>query len=221
MTKKILILTKSRKFSGYCVAGIDLDTNKWVRLEHPQKKSLEACDLDYSYKDYCKILDVVEVEILTDKLAGIPFQPENIYINPKARFKRLYTTDWNYVKSLNLSLHQTDLILGMDSGFENESDTLNARLRKTHSLQYLEVTDLKIYSDAGVKADFTYKGKQYRKYCVTDSDYNCWRGTANYSHATLIVSRGLPHQSRISTNPRYHCCFVAKIALPDELNKTA
>ena len=32
MEKKIIILTKSKKHSGYCVAGIDYETGEWIRL---------------------------------------------------------------------------------------------------------------------------------------------------------------------------------------------
>ena len=32
MEKTIIILTKSKKHSGYCVAGIDFETGEWIRL---------------------------------------------------------------------------------------------------------------------------------------------------------------------------------------------
>ena len=32
MEKRIIIMTESSKFSGKCVAGIDVDSGEWVRL---------------------------------------------------------------------------------------------------------------------------------------------------------------------------------------------
>lgn len=32
MKREVAILTKSSKFGGYCVAGVDINTGEWVRF---------------------------------------------------------------------------------------------------------------------------------------------------------------------------------------------
>ena len=37
MNRDIVILTKSRKDNGYCVAGLDIETGRWIRLVSDNK----------------------------------------------------------------------------------------------------------------------------------------------------------------------------------------
>lgn len=45
MEKKIIILTKSKKHSGYCVAGIDYETGEWIRLVSSDSETGGGCSV--------------------------------------------------------------------------------------------------------------------------------------------------------------------------------
>lgn len=72
MRKKVILLTKSLKNGGYCVAGIDYYTGQWIRLvsgNQETKGALEKCGVPY------KPLDIVIVDNITPM--PIQYQPEN------------------------------------------------------------------------------------------------------------------------------------------------
>ena len=65
MRKEILIMTKSAKINGFCVAGIDIHNGKWIRLVSDNNEEGEGAVLrkDLLYKDYseAQIFDIIEV----------------------------------------------------------------------------------------------------------------------------------------------------------------
>lgn len=82
MEKDIIILTCSAKHSGYCVAGIDLDSNEWIRLVATD--DLDTNEIPKSFMVYsdftrCRPLDVVSVDIIEEIPGDI--QPENVLVN--------------------------------------------------------------------------------------------------------------------------------------------
>ena len=87
---RIIILTKSSKHHGYCVAGVDAKTGEWIRLVSSDVNThgaLSACHLKYKDGTYCKPLDIVSVPII--KRCPTAFQPENILIDEKTQWAKL------------------------------------------------------------------------------------------------------------------------------------
>lgn len=77
-----LVLTKSSKFSGYCVAGIDCKSGNWVRLITEDLQShgaVGAEDLIYKNGRECQNLDIIKVPILS--ATNDVLQPENVLID--------------------------------------------------------------------------------------------------------------------------------------------
>ena len=75
----VVVLTKSSKFSGYCVAGINYYSGEWVRLVTEDLVShgaVRAEDLIYKDGKECEILDVIKVPIIGS--VNDVLQPENI-----------------------------------------------------------------------------------------------------------------------------------------------
>lgn len=69
MKKDIIILTCSAKHGGYCVAGIDTETDDWIRLvasDDLGTNEIPKYFMSYSNDTVCKPLDVVSVEIIGD-----------------------------------------------------------------------------------------------------------------------------------------------------------
>lgn len=87
---EIVILTKSSKNNGYCVAGIDINDGKWVRLISDDEDSHGA--LFYHHMKYdtgttCEILDVVKAPCIQKNPS--PYQPENVLIDTNQCWKKL------------------------------------------------------------------------------------------------------------------------------------
>ena len=81
MKKILVILAKSAKYGNYCVAGIELSTNKWIRpISHDEniEDAVPAADLIYSDNTEAQILDVVEIDF-EDTPAENAIQPENYF----------------------------------------------------------------------------------------------------------------------------------------------
>jgi hypothetical protein len=79
---EVVILTKSIKNGGYCVAGIDINTSKWVRLVSSDRDSHGALfeqDIQYRNGMNCEPLDVARVPIL--RKMPTAYQPENVLID--------------------------------------------------------------------------------------------------------------------------------------------
>ena len=92
MSKEIdvVILTKSSKNGGYCVAGIDVNNSKWVRLVSSDIESHGALfnqDMQYRNNTFCNLLDVVRVPVLRKDPSE--HQPENILIDEEEYWEKL------------------------------------------------------------------------------------------------------------------------------------
>lgn len=220
MTKTIAILGKSRKLNGYCVAGIDMKTNEWVRLEHPIYRSLSHNDLlTYGNKE-CEVLDVVEVQCL-DKPSDKPYHPENVTINTRCQLRRIGTTTWPIIiRKIRLSHIENRHILGINSRFDTVDNI--ARLKDKSSLQLIKVSDLSIYSGLynEIRADFTYYGKRWTDFSVTDFAYGNIEKSINLKSAYLVVSRSLPFKPRYK-NEIYHYSLIGQVIPDPAIYKTA
>lgn len=65
MKKEILIMTKSAKINGFCVAGIDISNGRWIRLVSDDKNGEGAVsrnDLTFQNGTQAEIFDLVSVE---------------------------------------------------------------------------------------------------------------------------------------------------------------
>lgn len=89
MFKDIIIMTKSDKHGGCCVAGIDASNNNFVRLMSENKGTFGALNEDdmlYEDNSKAKILDIARIKILKD--SPTPIQPENITIDTTCRWQK-------------------------------------------------------------------------------------------------------------------------------------
>lgn len=201
----IVILTKSSKQKGFCVAGINLLTHEWVRLvspsqEHDGALSINELCLPNGY--ILQPLDIARVPILKYYPQGC--QSENYLIASE--------TPWEYLGKMALSdvikksnvLHPP-LIFGNKYKYI-KSDMIDMFNR---SLLLTEVTDLKIYRKEGTtvrhKCEFKHNGNLYEEISMTDPDYYRYN-TYDIKKAYIVVS--LPHKD--FPEGRYYK-FVAKI----------
>ncbi|MBK5252850.1 MAG: hypothetical protein JJE03_00005 [Peptostreptococcaceae bacterium] len=60
MERTLIILTKSRKYYGYCIAGKDLETGEWIRIidnDMDKHNSIQKKDCFYTNGGFIKLLD--------------------------------------------------------------------------------------------------------------------------------------------------------------------
>lgn len=200
---EIVILTKSSKNNGYCVAGIDVNDNKWVRLISSDTESHGALfnnNIQYQDKTFCDILDVVRVPILKED--PNKHQPENILINSEKCWEKINKFKLSDVFKIHpIETHQ--YLLG------NADYYLTAGQINTigHSLILVKVSNLIINHprDKTTKANFIYNSTQYENISVTDQNLYSVENGKKFSDAILVMS--LP---AVPFNQKYFK-FIAKI----------
>lgn len=74
--RQIVILAKSKKGSGHCIAGIDYKTGEWLR---PISKSGHEGSIAKNVVENINIFDVVEIDFLDNCENKV--QSENYYYN--------------------------------------------------------------------------------------------------------------------------------------------
>lgn len=171
MKKLIVILAKSAKHSNYCVAGIELSTNKWIRpISHDKiiEDAVTTAELTYSDNTEAQILDVAEIDF-EDTPAQNKIQPENSF------FKN---STWKKFGSWNLSdvenfcgFDSTDFIF-YDTSRRLELSTLENVNRKK-SLMLLPIENISIIieirnDEKKIQVNFSYGGVNYERFSVGD-----------------------------------------------------
>lgn len=191
MTKDIVILTKSTKRHGWCVAGIDAHSGEWVRLTSSDRWShgaLSNAHMTCEDGSACGILDCVRVEILREN--PVPHQPENVLIDETRKFRKLGT--WTFQQVLRL--HPAE---DVDAVYANTGKALNEAemngvdrslvLIRTRWMRINHYTD--IPGKTKTKATFVMNENDwYRSMSVTDPDYRGVPNETKVSPAYLVVS---------------------------------
>lgn len=190
MKRKVAILTKSSKFKGYCVAGIDINTGEWVRFVSDNKQAhgaLSTDDISYADRRICKPLDVVSVDVVG--AAPLAHQPENYLVDSQAYWRK---TGECYLSEV-LNVHPAEVrpyIYGNTSPFIDGEDIDNI----DYSLTLVRVSSLTISQTINfnnqpkTKASFIYNGEWYNNMSVTDPDYYSVQSGTRFSSAYLVIS---------------------------------
>lgn len=169
MEKEVIILTKSHKNGGYCVAGIDIETGDFIRMVSEDTYSEHALfdnHLKYSESDeYVEVMDVVNV-----KLKGKDncwYQPENYIIQGNNSFEKIRVASKDEIRKY---------LMDLDYIFYNDekcvSPSLIEEFRDKYSLIIFKVEKLKLWLDnrnqGRILANFIYKDIEYSYINITD-----------------------------------------------------
>lgn len=209
MKTSVVILTKSSKYKNYCVAGIDINTGKWVRLVSKDSEShgaLSYQNIRYADGSTVNVLDKVELSILDFKPSVT--QPENILIDESKCFIKKGTLTLPEVLHIHPPEEHRN-ILGNESYYISPSDIHAVK----HSLVLIKVNNLSFnwsqnsYGKDKLKVNFFYNGKYYSNISVTDPDYYQSQDNLTIQSAVLVIS--LPDDEWSRENGYYK--FVAKI----------
>lgn len=199
---KIVILAKSYKNGGFCVGGIDMNTNQWVRIVSDDEESHGAVfpgSMKFRDGSYCQPLDVVRVPVLRE-LPGM-YQPENVLMDSSRRWVKLREMSIQEV----LAFHEPEIYRYL-LGNTFSSISIDYIDRAGRSLILVKVQDFVITDAERHKASFVYNTVLYENMSVTDPDYYSVENGMRIANAALIMS--LPD---VPYNERNFYKFIAKI----------
>lgn len=191
-------MTESSKFSGKCVAGIDVESGKWVRLVSDDEETHGAIannDLYYQDGGKCQVLDIVDVPIIEE--CGDHIQPENVLLDTSKYIRYVGMASLEDVLEIHPAEIRND-ILGNKYSYISEQRVDSVG----YSLALVEVQDLEIVQVENpngrpkTKVNFTYQGYSYTQMSVTDPRfYSVTSGTV-YDSAVLVISIGTPYNEK-------------------------
>ncbi|ENZ02484.1 hypothetical protein HMPREF1092_01719 [Clostridium thermobutyricum] len=169
MEKEVIILTKSDKNGGYCVAGIDKENGKFIRLVSEDKDSnfaLNDNDLIYEGEEnQVEIMDIIRVQLKGKQNCG--YQPENYIIDDNYYIEKVGTAT---KKEISNYLMNQDYIFYNASNFVHIEE-IEKQLKK-YSLIMFKVCELKLWIDRfkphRITANFFHNGHEYSFIKITD-----------------------------------------------------
>lgn len=171
MIAEIAILTKSTMRGAYCIAGLNINTGKWMRLV----RDAEGNPLTPMYGN-CEPHDVVKVEVESVPLRN---QTENCRVIFGTMQK---AGTWNIDDVVRLHPPERHEYV-----FGNNSPSLSAdemqRYNFNYSLMLIKADRMNIN---GGRAAFTYNGRDYHNMRVTDPYYEGIN--AGLGNAYIVVS---------------------------------
>ena len=191
MQVELVILTKSSKHKGYCVAGVDVKNGQWIRLVSADESSHGALfqrDMKYADKTASQILDVVRVQVV-DRYPSAN-QPENVLIAQNHCWEKTGSLTIDEV----LKIHPPEkhsLIFGNLFPYVIEADigAIGYSLALVHG-KYLHITRKPNPYGVNEKTKVSFKcgPKWYNNISVTDSDYYDIPDGTKISNAILVIS---------------------------------
>lgn len=166
-------------YSGKCVTGFNLDTNRIIRLVQNRL----GAPIENPYCNWFHPLDVFDIKI--KESCPIMCQTENVlsdYRNAKHLGRYEAGILDIYQKYCNI---QHDHSFMLDGSYKLEDISLFK-----HSLEIIKVTNLRVYKDdrGKTKCSFTYRGWNFRYVSVTDPDYRDIKEDLFSREAFLVVS---------------------------------
>jgi len=216
MEKNIIIMAKSFKHGGYCIAGIDTESNHWIRLMSDDTEKEGAVPEEDA--KYVNVLDVVCADI-SDEVAT-EAQKENFRYNKE--------TKWEKVGSITIG----DVIkkYGFDDCdylFGNTNSSLAENELDGSSLLFLEIQKPTIVVSESLKTkkkklslEFKYNEQEYKGFSLSDIPFYKKFKEFEFGEYKLAEScyATLSLTGRYKEDGRYYK-MAAQIFCPD-LNKT-
>ena len=205
MEKKIIILTKSKKHSGYCVAGIDYETGEWIRLVSSDLETEGAVpceDLQCSNGETLEVYDIIMCRLL--RKCGTIVQPENCLYDETVKWKKVGKSNLDEV----IKIHGYDSV---EYVFENEDTKLPADwiFSGNPSLCLLKVKDasiwVKTFEDKKISLNFTYDDVRYKYMSISQIDLlNYYRNKTDDSYPLGTVTVVFSLTDKYYWNRKYY-----------------
>lgn len=171
MKKDVLVLTKSKKYKGYCIAGIDIENGNWIRLNHSGHPMIEIENFTDCKGQEPEVLDTIRVNTLPGSYDIL--QPENVYIDntPLEILAEDYTGLIHQRIKKDADCHH---VIFHDTSFKITDEKLKSVDPKdNYSLIIIEPKDfvIKKVAENKIHAAFSYKDKCYWDFRITDLNF--------------------------------------------------
>lgn len=217
MKKRIILLTKSRKYGGYCTAGIDIENGQWVRIVSDGcgciSNEILDCHIMYNNGSMAEILDIIEVEC--KKYSPNYYQPENYVIDSSKWIRKIGRATMDEVLKIHPFENRDYIFYNMsykvyhDEIFSiDEKDRYSLILIKTTQPQI----NVKTWADGGknVTLCFNYNYICYKFFRITEGLENEYKLKPDGTYIlpgdyALVISLGELYKDN------YHYKLVSKI----------
>ena len=170
--KEIICLANSRKMSGRCVAGKDVNSKEWIRpVSNRENEELSLVEIRLKGRQSLNVLDVVRIPCKVKKSSR--HQPENILIDDGSWEKideldpKLLDSLCDHPKSI-WTFGEHDDRVPVEFFDKNKSDSSLLLIKPSALfLRRDNYTDMNGVTKKKIRAIFSYNGKQYN-FGVTD-----------------------------------------------------
>lgn len=168
MIKEIIVLAKSDKVSGFCIAGVDTSTGEWIRpiskdIEH--EGAVPRSDIMYEDGTELQLFDIVKIEFI--KHSPSFSQPENYVYDETKYWLKTGVSSIDFIKKLR-GLDTPSVIL-----HNERRDVLDEEIEESCSLLIVKienpVVNVTTYPEKKkITMSFTYNGETYSYFSISD-----------------------------------------------------
>lgn len=185
---KLIILTKSKKYYEYCVAGVECDTGKKIRLISDDEEIAGALtdeDLQ-AYNGNVKCLDIVDVEIV-EHIDNI-YQKENYLIDRKRKMTIISNIDIIELFDTYNDENYEYIFFDNNRSFSPIMYNLDhsIQLNKVYNVSISKTTDL--CGKTKTRMSFSYKNRFYHDISVTDYFFVNSDNNVHFNEAIVVFS---------------------------------
>lgn len=186
----VIILSKSSKHHKYCVAGINLKTGDFVRLNSEDEMTHGALgndDMICDDKSSCEVLDIVHIRIKEKK--PLPTQPENVIVDQSYQWKKLGKCSVGELVKY-LSYKSQSKVFGSNIYCLSEVQAFECN----RSLELVRAKNIVLYFQQNAfgqkksRVDFYINGLWHKAYYMTDPSYYTAKDRTVINDAILLIS---------------------------------
>lgn len=174
----IVILAKSRKHSAHCIAGVDCNSNKLVRVitdNEYNHYAISADDIEDDKGKVAEVYDNIIIKTIENKIK-VAHQPENImldtryYVTNKGQYKRE-----DLRKIIDKLSNKYEYIFFNSNKCISQSEFEEISENERHSLEIVNaeylIIRVKDIEKKRLKASIKYNGVWYNSLSITDGDF--------------------------------------------------
>lgn len=196
---QMVLLAKSCKNGEYCVAGIDLRTNRWIRLVTDNEETHGAVSAkaltNAEGKEAC-VLDVIEAPLV--HACPTVIQPENYLLDKTRKIRIIRRMKLDQV----IAFHKPEgRSMVYYNALRSVPESAMSAIRSHYSLIMIRVSDLTLQYEVNsqgrvkLKSSFDYNSPtrgmiHYEHISVTDPDYFGDDTPSDIGDAILVISLG-------------------------------
>ncbi len=196
---RFLVLTKSAKNHSFCVAGIDLDKNRLIRLVSDMEGNAISYH-QFTHKE--KPIEILSEIDISCSPAPLSIQTENYLLKKINSVNQVYGTDklddiWGMVENPNLLNECTYYVS------PNVAQRIHRSLMIAEVRNFIISEDLNNKNEKKTKAMFFYNNHYFSNLAITDREF--FNKSFECSRCKIVLS--------ISEKPynNKHYIFIAKI----------